>query len=196
MKPHWSKGSGFRSVALAATRSGLLFSAKWKVKRVPSPQPISWKNTRSKRATLLLIRLLAIGIATEAGKALHLQFASITGMARPTILVAETEPTQALSVRKLVLESAKYNVLTAHSTDEALDIFQMFPNVNVAVLVMDGGIDCELVARSIKQVTTKIPIVATSSRIAQKCENADHMLSSHEPETLVKLMRALVGDPR
>jgi hypothetical protein len=77
----------------------------------------------------------------------------------------------------------------------------MFPNVNVAVLVMDGGIDCELVARSIKQVTTKIPIVATSAKIAQKCENADHenadhMLSSHEPETLVKLMRALVGDPR
>jgi hypothetical protein len=107
------------------------------------------------RSKLLLIRLLAIGIATEAGKALHLQFASITGMARPTILVAETELSQALSVRKLVLESAKYNVLTAHSTDEALDIFQMFPNVNVVVLVMDGRIVCELVARSIKQVHHK-----------------------------------------
>lgn len=116
-------------------------------------------------------------------------------MARPTILVAEIEPNQALSVRKLVLESAKFNVLTAHSTGEALDIFHMFPNVNVAVLVMDGGIDCELVARSIKQVTTKIPIVATSARIAQKCENADHMLSSHEPETLIKLMRAIGGRP-
>jgi CheY-like chemotaxis protein len=117
-------------------------------------------------------------------------------MARPTILVAESEPSQALSVLKLVLESAKYNVLTAHSTDEALDIFHMFPNVNVAVLVMDGVIDCELVARSIKQVTSKIPIIATSARIAQKCENADHMLCSHEPETLISLMRTLLGDPR
>jgi CheY-like chemotaxis protein len=117
-------------------------------------------------------------------------------VARPTILVAESEPLQALSVRKLVLESAKFNVLTAHSTEEAQDILRMFPNVNAAVLVMDGVIDCELVARSIKQVNTKIPIVATSARIAQKCENADHILSSHEPETLVALMRSLVGDPR
>jgi CheY-like chemotaxis protein len=116
-------------------------------------------------------------------------------MARPTILVAESEALQALSVRKLVLESAKYNVLTAHTTDEAIDIFHLFPNINVAVLVMDGVIDCELVARSIKQVTSKIPIVATSARIAQKCENADHILGSHEPETLITLMRTLVGDP-
>jgi CheY-like chemotaxis protein len=114
---------------------------------------------------------------------------------RPTILVAESEPLQALSIRKLVLETAKFNVLTAHGTDEALDIFHLFPNVNAAVLVMDGCIDCELVARSIKRVTSKIPIIATSARIAQKCEYADHILCSHEPEALIKLMRTLVGDP-
>jgi hypothetical protein len=69
----------------------------------------------------------------------------------------------------------------------------VFPNVNVAVLVMDGVIDRELVARSIKQVTSKIPIIATSARIAQKCENADHILCSHEPETLISPMRTLTG---
>jgi CheY-like chemotaxis protein len=115
---------------------------------------------------------------------------------RPTILVAESEPLQALSIRKLVLESAKFNVLTAHTTEEALDIFHMFPNVNVAVVVMDGVIDCERVARSIKQINAKIPIVATSARIAQKCQSADHMLCSHEPEALIELMRTLIGDPR
>jgi CheY-like chemotaxis protein len=116
-------------------------------------------------------------------------------VARPTILVAESEPLQALSIRKLVLETAKFNVLTAHTTDEALDIFRLFPNVNAAVLVMDGCIDCELVARSIKHATSTIPIIATSARIAQKCEHADHILNSHEPETLITLMRTLVGDP-
>jgi hypothetical protein len=34
---------------------------------------------------------------------------------RPTLLVAESEPVEALSVRKLVLETDKFNVLTAHS---------------------------------------------------------------------------------
>jgi len=116
-------------------------------------------------------------------------------MTRPTILVAESEPIQALSVRKLVLETAKFNVLTAHSTDEALDIFHKFPNLNAAVLVMDDVLDCKLVARTIKQVTSRIPVVATSARIGQKCENADYTLSSYEPEKLVNLMRRLLGDP-
>ena len=117
-------------------------------------------------------------------------------MARPTILVAESEPSHALSVRKLVLETAKYNVLTAHSTLEALDIFHLFPNINVAVLVMEGAIDCEQIARSIKETTSKILTVALSPRIGGRCNNIDHMLSSHEPEELVSLMRSLVGDPR
>jgi|SRR5579872_950086 len=53
---------------------------------------------------------------------------------RPTLLVAEPEPLQALSVRKLVLETGKFNVLTAHSTRESIDIFHMFPNISGAVL--------------------------------------------------------------
>jgi len=32
---------------------------------------------------------------------------------RPTFLMAEPEPEQALSTRKLVLETAKFNVITA-----------------------------------------------------------------------------------
>jgi CheY-like chemotaxis protein len=117
-------------------------------------------------------------------------------MARPTILVAEPEPSEALSVRKLVLETAKYNVLTAHSTREALDIFNLFPNINVAVIVMDGSIDCDLVTRSIKDVTRKVFIVALSPRSGDKCEGVDDMLSSHEPEELINLLRSVVGDPR
>ena len=56
-------------------------------------------------------------------------------MPRPTLLIAEPDPVQALSVRKLVMETAKYNVMTAHSTREAIDIFHLFPNVSAAVLV-------------------------------------------------------------
>jgi CheY-like chemotaxis protein len=123
-------------------------------------------------------------------------FASKHFMARPTILIAEPEPDQALSVRKLVLETAKFNVLTAHSTREALDIFHLFPNIDMAVLVMSDVIDCGLISRSIKQVTKKIQVVGLSPRIGDKCENADHMLSSHEPEQLVTLIRSVVGDPR
>lgn len=117
-------------------------------------------------------------------------------MPRPTFLVAEPEPEQALSVRKLVLETSKFNVLTAHSTREALELFNLLPKIDAAVLVLDSDIDCAKVARAIRTTTDKVPIVALNPRIADRCGWADHTLSSHEPEQLVILMRSLVGDPR
>ncbi len=111
-------------------------------------------------------------------------------MPRPTILVAEPEPAQALSVRKLVLDTAKFNVITAHSSREALDLFHLFPNINAAVLVSGGQIDCESIATRIKEATPKVPIIGV------RCEDADHKIPSYEPEELVALLRSLLGDPR
>lgn len=117
-------------------------------------------------------------------------------MARPTLLVAEPEPLQALSVRKLVLETAKFNVLTAHSTREALDLFHLFPNISMAVLVGESSIDCDAVAKHIRTTTDKVPIVFVSGRIGAKCEYAHHSRPTGEPEALLELVRAMLGDPR
>jgi CheY-like chemotaxis protein len=117
-------------------------------------------------------------------------------MARPTILVAEPEPGQALSVRKLVLESGKFNILTAHSSNEALDLFQLFPKVDAVILVKDPVIDINGVGKQIKSKTPKLPIIALSPRIGDHYAFADRNLSSHEPEELLELMRTLLGDPR
>ena len=117
-------------------------------------------------------------------------------MPRPTLLVAEPEPSQALSVRKLVLETAKYNVLTAHSTREALDLFHWFPNISMAVLVGDDGIDCETIAAHIKGTIDRIPIVFLTARIGGRCNYADHSMPTGEPETLLRLVRSLLGDAR
>lgn len=117
-------------------------------------------------------------------------------MPRPTLLVAEPEPEQALSVRKLVLETGKFNVLTAHSNREALDIFQLFPNISAAVLVGESDIDCDEVGEHIKRATDKVQIIYLHATIGGRCSYADHDLSSHEPEALLELVRSLFGDPR
>ena len=117
-------------------------------------------------------------------------------MPRPTLLIAEPEPQEALSVRKLVMETAKFNVLTAQSTREAIDLFQRFPNISAAVLVQSGEIDCEAVAKVIKRATDKVAVIMLSPRIGAMCSDADHHLSSHEPEELLELTRELLGDPR
>jgi CheY-like chemotaxis protein len=117
-------------------------------------------------------------------------------MPRPTLLVAEREPVQALSTRKLVLETAKFNVLTAHSTQEALDIFQLFSNVAMAVLAMDETIDCRRIASVVKESSRNIPVVALTPQQGQFCDFADHTLSSYEPDALLTLVRSMLGDPR
>src|ERR1700727_3577833 len=111
-------------------------------------------------------------------------------MPRPTILVAEPEPNESLSVRKLILETAKYNVITAHNTQEALDLLQLFPNVNATVLVISEAINCETIAENVRRLTDKIIVVMLSPVIGAKCDGADFTLSSHEPEELVALMRS------
>jgi DNA-binding response OmpR family regulator len=117
-------------------------------------------------------------------------------MTRPTLLVAEEEPKQALSVRKLVLETAKFNVLTAHSNHEATEVFRLFPNVSLAVLVSGGPVDCDAIARHIKSFTDKVPVIVLTPRIGGVCKHADHSLPSDEPESLLELVRSLLGDPR
>jgi CheY-like chemotaxis protein len=117
-------------------------------------------------------------------------------MPRPTLLVAEREPVQALSTRKLVLETAKFNVLTAHSTQEALDILQLFSNVAMAVLAMDETIDCRRIATVVKESSRKIPVVALTPQQGQRCDFADYTLSSYEPDALLTLVRSMLGDPR
>lgn len=115
---------------------------------------------------------------------------------RPTLIVAEPEPTDALSVRKLVLETAKFNVLTAHSTREAIDLFQSFPNISAIIAVEDESIDCELVTKAAKDAVPRVPVIALSARSGYRCAPADYHVSSHEPEQLLRLVREMLGDPR
>lgn len=117
-------------------------------------------------------------------------YGSTVGNTRPTLLVAEPEPPQALSIRKLVLETAKFNVLTAHSTEEGIAIFRRFPEIDAAVLVSGEGIDCEFMAKQIKATSVDIPIIGI------RCEMADYKIPSFEPEQLLAVLRSLLGDPR
>jgi hypothetical protein len=76
--------------------------------------------------TLLRLQYLAKSIFRVV------QFRQYTRFLHITIPDSRSNPNQkrkqALSVRKFVLETAKYNMLTARSTREAVDIFHMFPN--------------------------------------------------------------------
>jgi hypothetical protein len=114
---------------------------------------------------------------------------------RPTIIIAEPEPKDALSVRKLVIETAKFNVITAYSADEAMELLRLFPKVDGAVVVSELK-SCEKVTEAAKAVNGSMPVIVLSASAHQRCGHADHNISSHEPEELLNLLRSLFGDPR
>ena len=116
-------------------------------------------------------------------------------MARPTLLIAEPEPNEALSVRKLVMETAKFNVITAYSSQEAVELLHRFPNVDAIAVVADIK-DCEKALKAAKSTNASMPAIVLSAKPSYRCSPAEHHISSHEPEELLELLRSLFGDPR
>ncbi len=117
-------------------------------------------------------------------------------MTRPAFIVAEPEPEQALSARKLLLETFKYNVITAHSVSETLDLVRLFPNINA--LILHCGIpefNAEDLIQLVKKASPKLRIIALTPT-ERDLKWADHVVHSHDPQALLDLVQQLFGDPR
>jgi DNA-binding NtrC family response regulator len=116
-------------------------------------------------------------------------------MVRPCFLVIDREYSASISTRKLVIETAKLNVITAYSANEALETFAKFPAISGVVL--DAGIRdmscCDLTA-AIKKDAPHLPVVVISAPGTHDCPQADHMLESFEPAKLLRLLQSLVPE--
>jgi len=114
-------------------------------------------------------------------------------MVRPCFLVIDREYAASISTRKLVIETAKFNVLTAYSAIEALETLKLFPNVTGVVL--DSGIrdiGCCQLTESIKQFDPDLPIVIISAQDGHKCDHANHVLQSFDPARLLAVLQHIV----
>jgi CheY-like chemotaxis protein len=113
---------------------------------------------------------------------------------RLSFLIIEAEPSDGLSTRKLLLESAKHNVITAYSGKEGVETFKRFPNIDAIC------IDAELedlkgseVAKKVKSTNPKIRIVGLSPRLGARCDWADETIDSHDPAALLKFLEEMGG---
>jgi CheY-like chemotaxis protein len=116
-------------------------------------------------------------------------------MNRPCFLVIDREFPGSISTRKLVIETAKFNVLTAYSGKEALEVFTRFPAVNGVVL--DGGIEdlpCDKLAEQIKAIEPKVPIIVIAAPGFKGCPMSDYQLESFDPARLLEILRGLKPD--
>jgi DNA-binding NtrC family response regulator len=116
-------------------------------------------------------------------------------MIRPCFLVIDREYSGSISTRKLVIETAKFNVITSYSAEEALETLGRFPNVDG--IVLDGGVRdlscCELI-KKIKALNTELPVITICAPGTHDCDDADYHLESFDPARLLNILRKLKPD--
>src|ERR1700743_3201522 len=113
-------------------------------------------------------------------------------MVRPCFLVIDREYASNISTRKLVIETAKLNVITAYSSAEAIATLERFPAVDG--VVMDASLPdmpCADLAKALKAIQPKLIIVAISGPKRDFCEGADHHLDTFDPARLLELLKQL-----
>ena len=112
--------------------------------------------------------------------------------------MVEPEPPQAISARKLVLETAKFNVITAYSGDEGIELLRDFPAISAVIVHSETRGPCceELITKMKSKLRPEVPVVVLTARAGFRCDRADHHVSSYEPTELLQLLRELFGDPR
>lgn len=104
------------------------------------------------------------------------------------MLMFENELPESLSARKLVVETAKHNVLTAYDAKEGLGLLRRFPNVDV-ILVHDNLLakNPELVAEA-KALAPHAPIILATPSANKLDHGVDYMVNSHNPQELLKVL--------
>ena len=116
----------------------------------------------------------------------------LAAMTRPCFLVIDREFPGSISTRKLVIETAKFNVITAYSGLEAFDTVQRFPALSGAVV--DGGIEdipCADLVRRIKAILPALPVIVIAAPGFTGCPQADFTLETFEPAKLLELLKSL-----
>ena len=114
-------------------------------------------------------------------------------MQRATFLIIENENPDALSSRKLVIETEKHNVLTAYSGKEGLEICEKFPVDAVVVHSAIRDIPCGEVVKRIKKKKPKLPVVVIAPNVGHHCDSADREIGSHDPQELLEVLKELVA---
>ncbi len=104
------------------------------------------------------------------------------------LLMIEPEQPEALSARKLVVETEKHNVLTAYNTDVGMDLLRRFSNVDAVFVHVDCLRGRPTLLQEIKKLAPGKPLVVASPSGTHIPPEADFVVDSHQPGAMVQLL--------
>jgi hypothetical protein len=104
------------------------------------------------------------------------------------LLMIEPEQPEALSARKLVVETAKHNVLTAYNAEVGLDLLRRFPNVDAILVHLHLLNSNPELLGEIKKIAPLPPVILASPLGLDARPEADFIVDSHRPDALIQLL--------
>ncbi|HEV2465119.1 MAG TPA: response regulator [Acidobacteriaceae bacterium] len=111
---------------------------------------------------------------------------------RPCFLVIDREYSGSISTRKLVIETAKFNVLTAYSAAEGLEMLRRFPAVDGVVMNAEmHDMHCDELIATLRQIRPTAPVVVVGRAPDSECSAADHTVETFEPGELLAVLQGL-----
>lgn len=115
-------------------------------------------------------------------------------MTRPAFLIAEPAPVEGLSSRKLVIETACFNVLTAYSWPELLEAVDRFPKAD-AVIVHTAlpRLNISALNNKVRQTMPHALLIALAHTTSFVSNDVDAVISSHDPQHLLSYLEEHFG---
>jgi DNA-binding response OmpR family regulator len=108
---------------------------------------------------------------------------------RVIVLMIEIEQPEGLSARKLVLETAKHNVITAYNGEMGLQLLKRFPDVDAVVVHVDvQDLPFAEVVRRVREIRPDMPIIALSPVGDIALEGVNYAIPSHEPQAILEVL--------
>jgi DNA-binding NtrC family response regulator len=109
---------------------------------------------------------------------------------RPCFIVIDAEHSGSISTRKLVIETAKLNVITAYSGAEAIATVKKYPAVDGIVCNTEvRDIPLAKVIAEIRAMNPKLPIIVIGPEGSS--QGADYQVRSFDPRQLLDVLQRL-----
>jgi hypothetical protein len=109
---------------------------------------------------------------------------------RPCFLVVDREFAGSISTRKLVIETAKFNVITAYSFPEALSTLEIFPRVSGCVVSASHDDASARFLRAVRSKYPEVKLVMTGHNTADDAP-CDVHVEGYAPDKLLDALRGL-----
>jgi response regulator RpfG family c-di-GMP phosphodiesterase len=120
---------------------------------------------------------------------------SVQRVKKLVVLMIEVEQPEGVSARKLVLETAKHNVITAYSGKAGLKLLHRFPKVDTVVIHSHiDDLSCGDITRQVKAEYPSMPVIVLSPTPQNdECSPADYVVDSLVPNDILELLANKLG---